>query len=119
LYLQRSRSSLLCCMLTLSKHYESIADMLQYIDQCCVFNRSVGKKPSLLLDGRHSRLEVALLEYINGDGHEWTCCLGVPYVTHLWQVADSPYLKANFKIALTTAKKRLFEIKSAMGKNLS
>jgi hypothetical protein len=41
----------------------------------------------------------------------------VPYGTHSWQVADSPDLNGNFKAALTTVKRRLFVIKSAMGKN--
>jgi hypothetical protein len=94
-----------------------LANMLRYMDQCCLFDRRDGNKPFLLLDGHHSRLEVPFLEYVNGDGHEWTCCLGVPYGTHLWQVADSPYLNGNFKTALTNAKRRLFEIKAAIGKN--
>jgi hypothetical protein len=40
--------------------------------------------------------------YIQNEEHKWTCYIGVPYGTHLWQVAKSSQMNGNFKIALTT-----------------
>jgi hypothetical protein len=64
-----------------------LADMLQYMDSLQVFDRSGNKKPFLLLDGHQSCMIVPFLQYIHGAGHEWVCCIGVPYATHIWQVA--------------------------------
>lgn len=44
------------------------------------------------------------LQYINHPEHEWVCCIGVPYATHIWQVGDASELNGAFKIALTIAK---------------
>jgi hypothetical protein len=58
----------------------------------------------LLVDGHQSRLKYAFLTYIHGEGHKWFVCLGVPYGTHLWQVADSSEMNGCFKMGLTKAK---------------
>jgi hypothetical protein len=92
-----------------------LADMLCFIDSHCIFDRSNGKKPFLLLDGHHSRMDLPFLDYIHGKDHEWSCCIGVPYATHIWQVADSPQLNGSFKSELTKAKRKFFEIKAARG----
>ena len=42
--------------------------------------------PFLLVDGHISRLDPAFLEYINGEGHKWKVCFGVPCGTSHWQV---------------------------------
>jgi hypothetical protein len=93
-----------------------LADMLAFIDSYHIFDRSTGKKPFLLLDGHHSRMDLPFLDYIHGEGHEWACCIGVPYATHIWQVADSPQLNGLFKVELTKIKRKFFEIKSARGR---
>jgi hypothetical protein len=45
------------------------------------------------------------LDFINDPNHPWVVCLGVPYGTHLWQVADATELNGCFKIALCNAKR--------------
>jgi hypothetical protein len=88
-----------------------LAEMLKAIDSYHVFDRSDGKKPFLLLDGHHSRYETPFLDYIHNAEHPWSCCIGVPYGTHIWQVADSPQLNGLFKNSLAKAKKIFFDIK--------
>jgi hypothetical protein len=78
-----------------------LMEMLQFIDRHGVHDRSDGHLPFLLLDGHHSRLGVQFLDYICNPLHRWVVCIGVPYGTHLWQVADSAELNGSFKIALT------------------
>jgi hypothetical protein len=78
--------------------------LLKEIDQHNVFDRQNGTKPLLLLDGHHSRMDLEFLEYINQPGNEWCVCIGVPYGTHLWQVADSSQINGKFKIELTKEK---------------
>jgi hypothetical protein len=85
-----------------------LADMLSFIDSFIVFDRANGKKPFLLLDGHHSRMDLPFLDYIHDPDHEWACCIGVPYATHIWQVADSPQLNGSFKAELTKVKRRFF-----------
>ena len=94
-----------------------LAEMLKHIDKFAQFDRSDGQKPFLLLDGHQSRFDIPFLDYIHTAEHEWVCCLGVPYGTHLWQVADSSQLNGNFKVALTKKKRQFFEIKRALNKN--
>jgi hypothetical protein len=81
-----------------------------------LFDRSDGIRPFLLLDGHHSRFEIPFLDYIHNKDHEWVCCIGVPYGTHIWQVADSPQMNGAFKINLTIAKRRLFQLKTGIRK---
>jgi molybdopterin converting factor small subunit len=79
--------------------------MLKTIDDAGVFERTPGGPvPFLLLDGHHSRLEVPFLDYIFDDKHKWFVCIGVPYATHYWQVADSSELNGTYKMALTKGK---------------
>jgi hypothetical protein len=66
---------------------ELLASSLEDIDLYPVFDRLEGILPVLLLDGHHSRMKLPFLKYINHVDHLWTVCLGVPYGTHLWQVA--------------------------------
>ena len=82
-----------------------LADMLGYLDEKQVFERSNNTLPFLLVDGHNSRLSYEFLKYITGNDHKWKVCIGVPYGTHLWQVADSPEMNGAFKIGLTKAKR--------------
>ena len=96
-----------------------LSEMLKHMDKFAKFDRSEGKTPFLLLDGHQSRFEVPFLNYIHENDHKWTVCLGVPYGTHIWQVADSSQLNGKFKIELTKAKKKFFNIKRDLGKNFN
>ena len=91
-----------------------LADALAYIDSYDVFKRSNDLSPFLLLDGHNSRFEIPFLEYITDERHPWQVCIGVPYGTSLWQVADSKEQNGSYKIALTRAKKDIFEAKLNM-----
>lgn len=91
--------------------------MLKHLDKHAQFDRSDNQKPFLLLDGHQSRFDVPFLNYIHGEDHKWIVCLGVPYGTHIWQVADSSQLNGKFKIWLTKNKKLFFDIKRSLNKN--
>ena len=49
------------------------------------------------------------LKYINDPSHKWYSCFGVPYATHIWQVADASSLNGAYKIELARAKRRYVE----------
>ena len=91
-----------------------LADSLAHIDSFQVFDRSNGMTPFLLLDGHNSRFDLPFLEYIMDDAHRWTVCIGVPYGTAIWQVADSKEQNGSYKIALTRAKKEMLDTKLAL-----
>jgi len=68
------------------------------------------------LDGHGSQFDLKFLEYINdveGKGHKWNVCIGVPYGTSYWQVSDSAKQNGCFKMYLAKAKTYLLEKKSA------
>lgn len=96
-----------------------LADMLRMLDTLNIFDRSTGKLPFLLLDGHHSRIEKPFLDYICDDAHKWTVCIGVPYGTHIWQVADAEEMNGSFSSAVTKAKKELFNAKPIGSKHFS
>ena len=81
-----------------------LAQMLMQLDTLNIFEQSETIKPFLLLDGHHSRMQLPFLEYINSEEHPWTVCIGVPYGTHIWQVADSSQQNGIFKLLLAKAK---------------
>ena len=91
-----------------------LSDALAHLDSYNLFCRDNGKSPFLLLDGHNSRFELPFLEYITNDAHKWTVCIGVPYGTAIWQVADSKEQNGSYKIALSRAKKELVDSKLAM-----
>jgi hypothetical protein len=90
---------------------EMLAKMLELMDELKNFDRSNGVQPFLLLDWHHSRTRLPFLKYINDDNHPWMVCIGVPYGTHLWQVADAPQLNGSFKQNLTKAKREYIKFK--------
>lgn len=94
-----------------------LAEMLKHMDKFAIFDRSEGRCPFLLLDGHQSRFNVPFLDYVHHPNNKWVVCLGVPYGTHIWQVADSSQLNGNFKIWLTKSKKLFFDIKRDLNKN--
>lgn len=94
-----------------------LADMLAHIDKHAQFDRSDGQMPFLLLDGHGSRFDVPFLKYIKDKQHPWKVCIGVPYGTHIWQVADSEQLNGALKFWLAKLKRQLFEIKRDLKEN--
>jgi hypothetical protein len=52
------------------------------------------------------------LDNINSPDHGWCCCFGVPYGTHILQVADSEQLNGSFSMAFAKAKRNLFQFKN-------
>jgi hypothetical protein len=83
-----------------------LADVLSRIDVAGVIpQQQDGPKPFLLLDGHHGRFEPTFLNCIYDSQHEWVVCIGVPYGTHIWQVADSLEMNGAFKLGVTKAKK--------------
>ena len=87
-----------------------LTNIFRRLDNLHIFDedRSNGIIPFVLLDGHGSRFSIEFLEYINDPEHRWNVCLGVPYGTALWQIADSPQLNGFFKILMTKAKRELF-----------
>ncbi len=47
------------------------------------------------------------LEYITHKDHELQVCIGVPYLTSVWQVANSKKQNGSYKITLARSKKEL------------
>jgi hypothetical protein len=82
--------------------------MLAYLDNLGVYNRTIAL-PFLLLDGHHSRMMRPFLEYVNNPAHKWMCCFGVPYATHVWQVANASSLNSSYKIELAKEKRKYLE----------
>ena len=83
---------------------ELLIKMLDYIDTLGVYERHPNDYPFLMLDGHHSRTCFEFTDYVNTPIHKWGACIGVPYGTHIWQVADSSELNGCFKIALNREK---------------
>ena len=89
---------------------EILTKIFQRLDRLHVYDedRKKGQIPFVLLDGHQSRFDLGFLEYINADEHKWNVCLGVPYGTAVWQVADSSEQNGLFKMLLGEKKKELF-----------
>lgn len=87
-----------------------LADMLGHMDAMNIWERTeTSPTPFLLLDGHHSRMELAFLDYIHDKKHPWAVCIGVPYGTHIWQVADASECNGTFKMGVTRAKRVIFD----------
>ena len=100
---------------------EILTNALRYMDKHNLFPREDGRIPFLLLDAHHSRYDLEFLQYINDDAHKWCVCIGVPYGTHLWQVADSEEQNGSFTNVLADEKKILLQKKwdTGTGKDLN
>jgi hypothetical protein len=88
-----------------------LANMLKYLDDLRVYDCTVAH-PFLLLDCHHSRMMLPFLRYICNPRHKWYSCFGVPYATHVWQVADASGLNGAYKIELAKAKCEYIEHRS-------
>jgi hypothetical protein len=75
-----------------------LTNMLSKMDDLDLFDRTDGVNPFLLCDGHVSRFEDPFLEYMLEGNQPWTCCIGVPYGTSMWQVGDSTEQNGKFKI---------------------
>ena len=87
-----------------------LTNIFRRLDELAIYDtdRANGRIPFVLLDGHGSRFDIEFLEYINDPSHRWNVCLGVPYGTALWQVADSSQQHGLFKMLLNMAKRKLF-----------
>ena len=86
-------------------------DILETIDHLEVYQRTPGKRPLLLVDGHHSRLEYEFVNYINNTDHLWSVCIGVPYCTDLWQVGDAAEQNGALNIASVVEKRKIMQEK--------
>jgi hypothetical protein len=100
-----------CCSASASISSTLLTDMLRYMNSFNIFDRTAGEKPLLLLDGHHSRMDLEFLEYINTNKHMWHVNIGVPYGTHIWQVADSSQVNGLFKMKVAETKRQYNELK--------
>ena len=98
-----------------------LTNCLKYMDRLDIFPRRDGRVPFVLLDAHASRLSLEFLRYINADAHKWCVCIGVPYGTHLWQVADSEEQNGKFSNEFAKAKKERLKKKwdTGTGKDLN
>lgn len=88
-----------------------LTEILKRIDHLGLYSedRNNGMTPFLLIDGHQSRFDLNFLKYINDENHHWGVCIGVPYGTALWQVADSSEQNGVFKMELTKRKKEIYD----------
>jgi hypothetical protein len=84
--------------------------MLHTMDDMELFLRD-SCKAFLILDGHNSSFEVDFLQYIADNDHLWSVCFGIPYRTHLWQVADSSEQNGMYKVYRREAKEKLLDYK--------
>jgi hypothetical protein len=92
---------------------EILVSILRTLDDLDVFPRVPGGPvPVLIIDGHDSRLDPMFLTYINGEGHVWKVCLGVPYATSYWQVGDSREQNGTFKVCWYREKRTFISWKS-------
>jgi len=82
---------------------ELLKEAMAHIDSFNLFDREE-VTPVLLLDGHGSRFDQYFLVYVNAPATKWSVLIGVPYGTHLWQVADSSEQTGSFKCELKRAK---------------
>ena len=61
-------------------------------------------------------MELPFLEYVNQEENKWVTCIGVPYGSHFWQVADSSECNGNYKMALSKAKREIYSLKPSDAK---
>lgn len=87
-----------------------LTNIFRRLDELAIYDadRANGCIPFVLLDGHGSRFDIEFLQYVNDPSHRWNVCLGVPYGTALWQVADSSQQNGHFKMLLNMAKRKLF-----------
>ena len=95
----------------------SVLDELQVYPRrdTCDENTSPPPEPCVVVDDHQSRLDTSLLLYINDEGHKWNFALGVPYLTDVWQVGDSPEMNGSFKTEFYRAKEDLMSFKIRRG----
>jgi hypothetical protein len=73
-----------------------------------VFPRGTGlPSPFLIVDGHQSQFGTPFFKCIHDQSHVWIVCIGTPYGTHLWQVADTSQQNGSYKEALSKAKQEL------------
>jgi hypothetical protein len=92
-----------------------LTNMLSKMDDYCLFDRRNGTNPFLLCDRHGSLFEEPFLEYTLDSNMPWTCCIGVPYGTSMWQLGDSAEQNGIFKIESKKAKSETVRCKIRAG----
>jgi hypothetical protein len=64
-------------------------------------------------------MDLEFLEYINNDNCKWHVNIGVPYGTHIWQVADSSQVNGLFKIKVAETKREYNDLKGLQSLQMS
>ena len=77
------------------------------MDASGVIDRSDGVEPFLLVDTHVLQLSVEFLWYINDVSCPWRVCIGLPYGTHKWRLADSEQLNRELSRLFTIGKEDL------------
>lgn len=73
-----------------------LVKVLEYLNDLGVYNWSKeSKRPVLIIDSH--KYSSMFLKYINHKDTKQFILIGVPYLTYLWQIADSPQLNELFK----------------------
>ena len=90
-----------------------LRDTLQKMDEYGVTQQGTNADgspfiPAILFDGHISCVGLDFLGYVNEDDTKWTCVLGVPYGTDLWQVHDDKRQNGSSKMALSDEKRKWF-----------
>jgi hypothetical protein len=93
-----------------------LVKIFKTLDEMGIYERGEGlPQPCVVLDGHDSRLSMKVIDYITNPEHTWNLALGVPYLTHIWQVGDSSEQNGSFKIAFSKAKDALVSFKMRQG----
>jgi hypothetical protein len=58
----------------------------------------------MICDGHGSRFEEPFMKYTLESNRPWTCCIGVPYGTSMWQLGNSAEQNGKFNIESWKAK---------------
>ena len=113
------------CYVTTSKkggmNSKILTALFKYMDDLELFPRiDGGPIPFVLIDGHGSRFGLEFLTYINDPKHKWCVCLGLPYGTHKWQVADSEEQNGAMRCSIGKVKRDRLKRKKELGfKSLS
>ena len=95
-----------------------LTSLFQYMDNQNLFpRRENGPLPFVLIDGHGSRFGLDFLSYINDPDHLWYVCLGLPYGTHKWQVADSEEQNGAMRCSIGNIKRKRLREKQKLGFN--
>ena len=92
-----------------------LVEVVKHLNVLGVYDWSKGEHPLMILDGHEFRFQRVFVDYINNPETKWFMIIGVPYLTHLWQLANSPELNGSFKTAWVHEKRELVQHRRHLG----